>query len=242
MPLATQWMRRFMLPLRCTPLHPQWLVFRGESSTHRWIQRKAHGSVLDIGCADGWARSCISSSCDYIGLDYPGTAHGLYHTRPDIFADGALLPFQDESFDTVLLLEVLEHVSRPGRVLTEIQRVLRPGGTLLLSMPFLYPLHDAPYDYQRYTSPGLIHALQDVGLDPSEPRPRNQGFEVAGLQCSIACAEALLSALRERRWRLLLAPVLVVAIPIVNVFAWILSPLSGKHMLASGYAVEARKP
>ncbi|MBS0461884.1 MAG: class I SAM-dependent methyltransferase, partial [Proteobacteria bacterium] len=144
-------LRNWLAPLRRTVLHPQWFAFREECETRCWVGALAQGLVLDIGCADGWAKQALSGQCQYVGLDYPTTAQGIYGTRPDVFADGARLPFVDDSFDSVLLLEVLEHVAQPGAVLTEIRRVLKPGGVLLPSMPFLYPLHDAPHDYQRYT-------------------------------------------------------------------------------------------
>ncbi|HEX5353770.1 MAG TPA: class I SAM-dependent methyltransferase [Rhodanobacteraceae bacterium] len=241
MALPNSSLRRLLAPLRRTPLHPQWLVFRDEPRVRHWVRERAHGRVLDIGAADGWARRVISSDCTYVGLDYAVTATEMYHTSPDVFADGAQLPFSDESFDTVLLLEVLEHVARPADVLCEIRRVLGPDGTLLLSMPFLYPLHDAPHDYQRYTSPGLTFALAQAGLLTIEPMPRNRGFEAAALLCAIASADAIISALETRRWRLLFAPLLLLAIPVANIAGWLLSPLSGSNMLATGHAVEAHR-
>ena len=151
------------------------------------------------------------------------------------------MPFRDESFDTVLLLEVLEHVAEPERVLAEIQRVLRIGGVLLLSMPFLYPLHDSPHDYQRYTAPGLMHAVKRAGMHCSEPVPRNPGIHNVALLAAIACADGVLSATRERRWRLVFAPLLILCIPVCNCLGWLLGWLSGTGMFAAGHSIEARK-
>lgn len=241
MPLAHS-LRRWLRPLRHTPLHPQWFAFRDEARVRRWIRDAARGRVLDIGCAGGWAEHAVSAHCHYTGLDFPTTATGLYGTRPEVFADAAHCPFADHSFDCVLLLEVLEHVAQPAAVMAEIHRVLKPGGTLLLSMPFLYPLHDAPHDYQRYTAPGLRLALTRAGFDVVDLQPRNRGFHAAGLLFCIASADAVLGALKTRRWRLLFAPLLAFTIPLANVLAWLLGPLSGSAMLAGGHSVEARKP
>lgn len=230
-----------MRPLRATPLHPQWFMFRDQRRGRQWVRDCAKGRVLDIGCADGWAREVLLH-CDYVGLDYPTTARELYGTRPEVFADGACLPFAPASFDTVLLLEVLEHVVDAEGVLAEISRVLRPGGALLISMPFLYPLHDAPHDYRRYTAPGLVHALASVGLLPGTVMPRNTGFKVVALLTAIACAEFVIEALRARRWRLLLAPLLAIAIPLINLMGWACALFGTGAMFASGHAVEARKP
>lgn len=231
-----------MQPLRHTPLHPQWLVLRGDALQQSWVRGSARGLVLDVGSADGRARNWLAG-CDYIGLDYPPTAQGMYGTRPDVFADGGALPFSDDSIDTVLLLEVLEHVQDAPAVLADIARVLKPGGVLLLSVPFLYPLHDSPHDFRRYTAPGLKAAICSAGLHPSVAMPRNQGFETAALLTSIALAEAALDAWRRRSWRLLLVPILLAAIPLINVLGWIGVRLCGRgHLLASGHAIEARKP
>lgn len=235
-------LRRCMRPLRHTPLHPQWFAFRDERKVRLWVRELARGRVLDVGCADGWARGTLSGDCEYIGLDYPVTAQGKYGTRPDVFADGARLPFGDESFDTILLLEVLEHVAEPERVLSEIQRVLKAGGVLLLSMPFLYPLHDAPHDYQRYTSPGLKHAVRRAGMQCSEPVSRNAGIQNVALLAAIACADGVLSAMRKRRWQLLFAPLLILCIPVCNCLGWLFGSLGGSGMIASGHSIEARKP
>lgn len=230
-----------MRPLRGTPLHPQWFMFRDQRRDRQWVRDRAHGRVLDVGCADSWARDVLAH-CDYIGLDYPTTASGLYGTRPQVFADGARLPFVAASFDTVLLLEVLEHVAEAPQVLAEISRVLKPGGVLLTSMPFLYPLHDAPHDYRRYTAPGLVHALARVGLQPGPVVVRNGGFKVVALLGAIACAEFVVEAMKGRRWRLLIAPLVLLAIPLINILGWVFALPGSGTMLASGHAVEGRKP
>jgi SAM-dependent methyltransferase len=233
--------RRIMAPLRYTILHPQWLVLRCDALQRRWVRTSARGLVLDIGSADGRAREWLEN-CEYIALDYPTTAVHMYGTRPDVFADGAKLPFLDATFDTVLLLEVLEHVADAPAVLDEIARVLKPGGRLLLSVPFLYPLHDAPHDYRRYTAPGLEAAIRGSGLAAMPAQARNGGFEAAAMLASIACAEAALSAWRLKSWRIVLSPLAVVAVPMINAFGWLAARLSPPSaLLASGHAIEARK-
>lgn len=235
-------LRAWMQPLHLIPLHPQWLIFQAESRGRTWMRTHAHGHVLDVGCADAWARTMLVD-CEYIGLDYPTTAISMYRTSPDVFADGKAIPFADGSFDTVLLLEVLEHVREPDQVLREIARVLKPAGTLLLSMPFLYPLHDAPHDYQRYTEHGLRQAVSAAGLVTGELVPRAPGLESAALLTAIACAESVVNASRHQRWRLIFAPLFIALIPVVNVFGWLSTRMAGRsQILAAGYALIATKP
>jgi SAM-dependent methyltransferase len=92
--------------------------------------------------------------------------------RPDVVADACDLGcFQDETFDVVFLMEVLEHVRTPERALAEIHRVLKKEGMLLLSTPFLFEIHDRPDDYYRFTEFGLRHLLR--GFRHVEVRRRN---------------------------------------------------------------------
>lgn len=79
----------------------------------------------------------------------------------DIQADAYRLPFRDETFDTVLCTEVLEHTHSPQLALSEVHRVLKPGGKLLLTTPFAFPIHYGPTDYYRFTRFGLLHLLRD---------------------------------------------------------------------------------
>ena len=88
-----------------------------------------------------------SQASKYIGLDLQ---HNTY-VKPDLEWDGRTLPFQDGSIDCVLETEVLEHCPRPERVTDEAWRVLKPGGFLLFTVPFLWPLHSVPHDQYRYT-------------------------------------------------------------------------------------------
>ena len=81
--------------------------------------------------------------------------------RPDIVADVCDLGcFEDASFDAVFLLEVLEHVATPDLAISELYRVLEPGGVLVLSTPFVFEIHEAPHDYFRFTEHGLRFLLR----------------------------------------------------------------------------------
>jgi SAM-dependent methyltransferase len=79
----------------------------------------------------------------------------------DVVADARLLPIADCSADVVLCTQVIEHIPEPVPVLHEILRVLRPGGTLILSVPAIYPQHGSPGDYWRYMPQGLAWLLRD---------------------------------------------------------------------------------
>jgi SAM-dependent methyltransferase len=75
--------------------------------------------------------------------------------------DAHHLPFAPGSFDLIISTEMLEHTAEPQRIVDEIRRVLRPGGRLLLTTRFIFPLHDVPGDYFRFTNYGLAHLFRD---------------------------------------------------------------------------------
>ena len=79
----------------------------------------------------------------------------------DVAGDARAMPFCDASMDVVLITQVLEHIPDPIAVIGEIRRVLKPGGTLLLSVPGIFPQHGSPGDYWRYMPQGLQWILRD---------------------------------------------------------------------------------
>lgn len=228
--------------LRRTPLHPQWLL-GAQSVMALRLESIAGGRVLDIGCADRWVERRLRPSCEYIGLDYLATGKEMYGAHPDLFADASRLPLQGASVDTVVLLEVLEHLRDPRDALHEIARVLQPQGQLLLTMPFLYPIHDAPHDYQRYTIHGLTREIEAVGLRVDEVKPSLGSAETAGLIACLALGGMALKAMQRRSAAMLFIPLMAVAVPIVNVVAWLGGQLLPSWTAISvGYLLTAHKP
>jgi SAM-dependent methyltransferase len=82
-------------------------------------------------------------------------------TSVDLVGDARNMPLSDASIDVVLITQVLEHIPEPLAVISEIRRVLKPGGTLLLSVPSIFPQHGSPGDYWRYMPQGLHWILRD---------------------------------------------------------------------------------
>jgi SAM-dependent methyltransferase len=113
-----------------------------------WLraQAVAGGRVLDVGCGD---RPYAAIFPGAVGFDVPGNEHADLH--------GSLesIPVEDESFDVVLCLQVLEHVPDPAAAVRELHRVVRPGGRVLLSTHGVYPFHPNPDDLWRWTHQGL---------------------------------------------------------------------------------------
>ena len=155
----------------------------------------------------------------------------------DIVTDLRTLPLAADSLDGLMSVAVLEHVPDPEVHITEMHRVLAPGGRLLCFIPFMQPFHASPFDFQRFT---------DVGM-----RELFHQFEVLSVRVGAGPTSALLWVLQE--W---LALVLSLgsrrAYRVLLPLMWILSPLKlidlllARHpnasVIASGFVVEARKP
>jgi SAM-dependent methyltransferase len=120
------------------------------------------GEVLDVGCGNKPYRDFIPAT-SYVGLDVDN-AFTRQVGAADLFYDGGRFPRADASCDAVLCSQVLEHVFTPERFLREIHRVLRPGGRLVLAVPFLWDEHEQPQDFGRYSSFGLRALLEREGF------------------------------------------------------------------------------
>jgi SAM-dependent methyltransferase len=128
-----------------------------------------HGEFLDIGCGVQPYRQLVTNTPSrvtrYIGMDLGGQKVKTYSgVPPDLEWNGRTIPLADGSVDCAMATEVLEHCPDPLAVLRESHRVMRPGGVFFLTVPFLWPLHDVPYDEQRYTPFALERLLRDAGF------------------------------------------------------------------------------
>jgi len=120
------------------------------------------GQLLDVGCGTKPYKEMFNVDA-YIGLDID-TEASRQRGDADHLYDGTSFPFADSSFDSLLCNQVLEHVFNPDEFLHEINRVLKPGGKLLLTVPFVWDEHEQPYDYARYSSFGLRALLEKHGF------------------------------------------------------------------------------
>ena len=230
--------RKLAALLRRTPLHPQWLL--GSRRLPTGIVA-ASGNFLDIGAADRWIETHLKGKVRYFALDCPSTGRDLYGARPHVFADAASLPFADGQFSSVACLEVLEHVPDPAGVVSEISRVLKHGGRCWLSMPFVYPLHDAPFDFQRYTVFGMQRDLHQAGLIVVNSRKADHAVRAAGLVACLAVAGGVYDGRGPFRW--LLLPVAMILVLAINLGAWLVSLFwPDWNAMATGHEFEARKP
>lgn len=142
------------------------------------LERFARGSLLDVGCGlaplYGTYAPLVSSST-HVDWATTGPTAAVVDDQVDLNAG---LPYADATFDTVLATDVLEHIERPDVLWAHMSRVLRPGGHIILGVPFLTWIHEAPNDHHRFTEYKLRSLCADTGLDVVELFPYGGAIEV----------------------------------------------------------------
>jgi len=134
----------------------------GEREWKDFTYSDLQGRILDIGAGDRKAQELLGENSDFVSIDI------IPRDRPTVVADAHYLPFKDGIFDAALGRALIEHVRDTEQVVSEVSRVLRPGGLFMFSAPFIYPIHDA-VDYHRFT----IYSIRALA--------ESHGFEIVRL-------------------------------------------------------------
>ncbi len=135
------------------------------------IEEHASGLLLDLGCGNVPLYGIYKDKVvDNICIDWGNSLHKNPHLdyQQDL---NTILPLDSEYFDTILVTDVLEHIAQPELLMSEITRLLKPDGKLILTVPFFYWLHEQPHDYFRYTEFALSmfcnkNDLTIISLEP----------------------------------------------------------------------------
>lgn len=140
-----------------------WLALKGNNDVVQRHMNVMHGVVYDLGCGIRPYEDDILKVADkYIGVDWSSTLHGL---QADVVADlNKPLPIDDEAADTVVSFQVMEHLCEPQIMLNEAHRILKPNGTIIATVPWQWWIHEAPYDFFRYTPYGLKYLFEKAGF------------------------------------------------------------------------------
>ncbi len=137
--------------------------FQNAKILEKYLPIYIKGRLADLGCGKvplyGFYKDYVD---EWIGLDWNNRSYkNLKIIEQDL---SKKLPFNKSSFDTILLTEVLEHIQNPDKLLSEIYRVLKKGGHVIITVPFLYFIHEEPHDYFRYTKYALKKLTQQAGF------------------------------------------------------------------------------
>ena len=122
------------------------------------LQQHASGKLLDIGCGNKPYQEVYNKySASQVGCDIVQSDAGMV----DVICPATSLAFDDNTFDTAFCTQVLEHVYDHHAVVREANRILKPGGKLILTVPFCWELHEEPYDFFRITKHGLKELFEE---------------------------------------------------------------------------------
>ena len=137
--------------------HPFFFVRREIYSFLELNSNFLSGKLLDFGCGSKPYEKLFKNSNNYVGVEMSGNKENL---KSDIYYNGIALPFADNTFDSVLCTEVFEHVEQLDDVIIELYRVLKKGGRMIVTTPFMCIEHEMPYDFRRFTINGLINLMK----------------------------------------------------------------------------------
>lgn len=174
---------------------------------------KLRGNLLDVGCGEMPYRSCLPPDLSYTGIDVAQAAAFAMRANDGVVPfDGVSIPFGDASFETVLCTEVLEHAAAPEALITEIERVLKPGGTLLATVPFSARVHYSPFDFHRFTK----FALKRMFASFTDVRIEERGNDIAVIANKLIVVA--LRMIRPSRWSFVQWPLLLLLAPLALFF------------------------
>ncbi|MBX2964259.1 MAG: methyltransferase domain-containing protein [Cyclobacteriaceae bacterium] len=133
----------------------------------QFIKKYSHeldGRLLDFGSGAKPYRKLFQVT-EYIGVDIEKSGHHHGDSMVDVYYDGKNIPFNADYFDSCFSSEVFEHVFNLPEIIRELNRVIKPHGKLLITIPFAIHEHETPYDYARYTSFGITDLLEKNGFE-----------------------------------------------------------------------------
>jgi len=173
------------------------------------------GKVLDVGCGDQPYRTLMHGVESYIAMDWNVRDSLSPDQLRNCFVRGSALqlPFMNESFDAVLASQLLEHLLEPQCFMEEIWRVLQKGGKGIITFPLVNPVHEAPYDFTRFTEYGILHLIENSNFSLEKTIPMGGGWLTVGFliyhqlrwhgdRCNSLRAKAMLDRVGQVVYRL----------------------------------------
>jgi SAM-dependent methyltransferase len=172
-------------------------------------------------------KQAVESRFSVISLDIDPSRN------PDVVLDITSPNLPENSFDVIVMAEVLEHVADPHAAVKGIRYLLKPGGKLILTVPFIFPIHDRPYDYFRYTRFGLEHLFGE--MQELEVRQRNSWAEAISVLMARLIMERSISAR-------LASPFAVVLALLMVPLALFLGTIIKTDFITTGYLLTCKNP
>ena len=187
------------------------------------------GKLLDFGCGSKPYKKLFNVE-EYIGLDIEESGHNHDNEEIDVFYDGKTIPFDDNCFDSIFSSEVFEHVFELETILKEINRVCKPNGHLLITLPFVMCEHEIPFDYGRYTSFGIKHLLEKNGFEIVKQTKTSDFIQTTIQMWNIYVYQNIL---KYKKVRFFLTPLVLVPVTILGIILSKILPNSDNFYLSN---------
>ncbi len=192
------------------------------------------GRLIDIGCGTKPYEQLLAPYIDeHIGVDHEHTFHDK--SNIDLIGTAYEIPSDDSSFDSAVCTAVLEHLEEPEMALRECNRVLKPGGVAIYSVPFIWHIHEEPRDFYRFSNYGLEYLFNKVGFEIIEVKALS-GFWVTFGQLFVY------NLYRMRRGPLRWIPIIDAIGLLIQGAAYLLDRVDKSERWTWMYMVAARKP
>jgi SAM-dependent methyltransferase len=175
------------------------------------VLSKFRGEVLDIGCGQSPYRFLLNkNNTKYFGVDIVEAARFDYHNPDVTYFNGEDIPFEDGRFDGIICTEVLEHVENYQKLIDEAYRVMKPGATGIITIPWSARYHYIPWDFFRYTP----SSLKTMFAKFSEAKISNRGTDVTAIANKVIVM-FFRNLLPVQAWKWLFVPVWICLTPIL---------------------------
>lgn len=219
-------------------INPAYFIRKGLYKGILAFQAHLRGNILDFGCGNMPYKEIFSECTEYIGVDKRFEEEAM-NSPADILYDSLPLLMESGSADNIFCSECLELIPDPDAVIQEFQRLLKPGGKVLITAPFVWEEHWLPYDYCRFTEGGLQLLLERNGFEIQESRKSTTYFETVWQTNLCYLTQNLFP--QQIHLRLLLTVLIICPLNILGILLNAILPNHKNHYYYHNTIILARK-
>jgi ubiquinone/menaquinone biosynthesis C-methylase UbiE len=169
-----------------------------------------NGNILDVGCGQSPYKFLLKPDIKYFGIDIVDAEKFDYQNSEITPFNGQDIPFEDAKFDGIICTEVLEHVEQYQSLIDEMYRVMKPGASGIITIPWSARYHYIPYDFFRYTPSSLKTMFSKF----AKVKIKNRGTDIANIANKVIVLW-FRNLLPTAYWKWLFVPVWIILSPIL---------------------------